>query len=259
MNLLALKLTLTPVLIAAATLAARWWGPIIGGWFSGLPLTSGPVSVFLALEQGREFAAVAARGSILGLVGVAAFCVAYARVSSRSGPLKCLALGFSTYAVVTLATHQVDTGPWLTLLIVWAVLGASLWLMPRPPREPAEDAPPPWWDLPLRMVAATAMVLVITTAATALGPAWSGLLTPFPVFTSVLAAFAHKMQGPAAASRLQRGVIIGVFSFAAFFLVVALLVERSSLLATYASASAVAVAINTASLFAIRGEHGGAG
>ena len=107
----ALKLTLTPILIAAATLASRRWGPAVGGCFLGLPLTSGPVSVFLALEQGGPFAARAARGSILGLIGVAAFYVAYARAGRRFGPALCLATGFAVYAVATLVARRLETGP----------------------------------------------------------------------------------------------------------------------------------------------------
>ena len=53
----ALKLVVTPLFIAATTLVARRWGPGVGGWLAGFPLTSAPVSVFLALEQGPDFAA----------------------------------------------------------------------------------------------------------------------------------------------------------------------------------------------------------
>ena len=51
METLLLKLVLTPALIAAASLAARRWGQAVGGWLVGLPLTSGPVAVFIALEH----------------------------------------------------------------------------------------------------------------------------------------------------------------------------------------------------------------
>ena len=83
--LLILKATLTPLLIAVATLAARRWGPAVGGWVAGLPLTSGPVSVFLAVEQAPAFAAHAACGTLLGLIAVAVFCVAYARSAKGVG------------------------------------------------------------------------------------------------------------------------------------------------------------------------------
>ncbi len=49
MNLLLLKLVLSPLLLLMATLAVRRWGAAVGGLLVGLPLTSGPVSIFLAL------------------------------------------------------------------------------------------------------------------------------------------------------------------------------------------------------------------
>jgi hypothetical protein len=53
----------------------------------------------------------------------------------------------------------------------------------------------------------------------------SGLLTPFPVFASILGVFTHQFQDAAAARRLLRGVLTGSFTFAVFFLVVAGLIE----------------------------------
>jgi hypothetical protein len=50
LNTLALKLTVTPLLILAASLASRRWGEAVAGWFVGLPLTSAPVCFFLALD-----------------------------------------------------------------------------------------------------------------------------------------------------------------------------------------------------------------
>ncbi len=78
-----LKLLLTPVLIAIATLAARRYGLALGGWLAGLPLVSAPVSIFLALEEGPEFAGSAARAGLLGLVAVAGFCLAYVLVARK--------------------------------------------------------------------------------------------------------------------------------------------------------------------------------
>ena len=59
--MLALKLSLTPILILAASLASRRWGNAIAGWIVGLPLTSGPVSLFFTFSQGPRFAEQAAK------------------------------------------------------------------------------------------------------------------------------------------------------------------------------------------------------
>src|SRR3990172_1682278 len=83
--MLLLKLILVPVLIGALSLAGRRWGPAVGGWLAGLPWTSGPVALFLALEQGTTFASNAAQGTLMGLVSVAAFCLAYSVTAGRRG------------------------------------------------------------------------------------------------------------------------------------------------------------------------------
>lgn len=81
--LVPLKVTLTPFLIAVASMAQRRWGGAIGGLVAGLPLTSAPVSVFLAVEHGPAFAARAAIGTLLGISAMSAFCACYARAAAR--------------------------------------------------------------------------------------------------------------------------------------------------------------------------------
>jgi hypothetical protein len=47
----------------------------VSGWFVGLPLTSGPVALFLALDHGATFASGAALGSLAGAMAEAAFAL----------------------------------------------------------------------------------------------------------------------------------------------------------------------------------------
>src|SRR5882672_8357988 len=96
---LVLKIVLTPLLIAAASLAGRRWGPAVGGWFVGLPLTSGPIALFLALDHGAGFAAAAAVGSLAGALAEAAFCLAYA-AAARAGWPTALAAATAAFALV---------------------------------------------------------------------------------------------------------------------------------------------------------------
>jgi hypothetical protein len=65
---LILKLVVTPALIGAASLAGRRWGAAVGGWLVGIPLTSAPIALFLALDHGAHFAASASVGMLLGTI-----------------------------------------------------------------------------------------------------------------------------------------------------------------------------------------------
>jgi hypothetical protein len=81
---LALKLLITPLLIAAASLAGRRWGHHVGGWLVAMPLTSGPVAFFLATDHGIPFAAHATVGMLAGTASQVAFALTY-RATSRRG------------------------------------------------------------------------------------------------------------------------------------------------------------------------------
>jgi hypothetical protein len=73
METFVLKLIVTPVLIAAASLAGRRWGQAVSGWFVGLPLTSGPIALFVALDHGAGFAAATAVGALAAATAEAAW------------------------------------------------------------------------------------------------------------------------------------------------------------------------------------------
>ena len=245
MSLLLAKLVLTPLLIAAVTLAGRRWGPAMGGWLAGLPLTSGPVSVFLALEQGPDFAARAAVGTLAGLVGVACFCLVYARLARNRSWISSTAFGIAAYlaSAAVLSGVPLSLGP--TASGVLALLLLTLRLLPAAVGH--ADAPAtPRWDVAVRMAVATALVLVLTATAVLLGPKLSGLLSPFPVFATVLAVFTHRHAGVAAAQQLLRGIVVGSFAFVGFFVVVAAALDRWDVTGTYVVACAGALVINFA-------------
>ncbi len=245
-----LKLILTPLIIAAATLVSRKWGERVGGLMIGLPLTSGPVSIFFALEQSRSYAASAAKGSILGLVPVAVFCASYVRSARRLPWYYAAAVSILLYlvAVVGMSLLGMDLAP--EVLLVSAMLGLGVLLIGKMdmPDRPFKS---PWWDLPLRTLVATALVVGITTSAGALGPKWGGLLSPFPIFTFVMATFSHSQGGPAAAWRLIRGVLTGLFGYVTFFIVVNLLVEHANLAVVYLLATLAALGMNGLSLLVL--------
>jgi hypothetical protein len=251
--ILLFKLLVTPLFIMAVTLAARRWGPAAGGMLMGLPLTSGPISVFLALQYGPAFAAHAAVGNLVGQGSVCLFCLTYARASRRWSWPRCVVLALGAFLA---ATWLLKRWPWhlgtAFLFLLAAVLLVGRWI-PAPQPLPAGPRPPAW-DLPARMALATLFVLLLTASAGSLGPQLSGLLAPFPVFGVVLAAFTQAGQGGAAASRLLRGNVVGAAAFAAFFGIVGLGLGRWALAPVYLGAALASVA-TSAALFLAQSRH----
>ena len=240
--LLLLKLVLVPLLIGAVTLVARRWGPRVGGLVMGLPVVAGPTLCFYAIDQGNLFAAGAARATLLGLVGVAAFCVAYSRSSMRLNWQPCLIIGWLAFGVVTVLLHQTQASLVVSLVAaVTSLLGARLFF-PSPRSTPSPVASPRW-DLPLRMLAAATLVLILTSVADRLGPSLSGVLTPFPVATAIIAGFSHAQGGPEAVVRFLRAYMPGLCTFALFCFVLSASLPSFGLPVAFASALVVQLAI----------------
>lgn len=233
--LLLLKLTLTPLLVGGASLAARRWGPAIGGWIVSLPLTSGPVLFFLALGEGPAFAAQATVGTLLGMVAICAFCLAYLAAADR-GPWASLAAATAAYAAIALAVQPVTGVAYPVLVVaVSACLLATLRLLPRPAAQVVTRVHPRW-DLSARVIVGTSLVLLNTAVAPLLGPVASGISTTFPVYVSVLSVFEHLRGGRAAAADVQRGLLTGLFGPIAYYVTVRALVEHAGVGVTFALA-----------------------
>src|SRR5262245_16610351 len=115
--LLALKLILVPALVAGVTLASRRWGPRVGGWFTALPVVAGPALGFYALEQGRAFAAIAAHGTLTGVVGITLFCLTYARSCSRAPWPVCLFAGWFSFGAATTALYVIHPPLAISLIL----------------------------------------------------------------------------------------------------------------------------------------------
>src|SRR5262249_45637086 len=152
MDLLLFKILVTPLFVAALTLAGRRWGPAASGALAGLPLTSGPVSVFLALEQGKVFATQSAIGVLAGLTAVGVFSLDYALIASRTNWVTSFIPGCAAFFGTTVLWGFVQ-GPLLpTFLAVVGFLILSFFLFPRSASGPSirRDASVfRHWDLPL--------------------------------------------------------------------------------------------------------------
>ena len=225
MNLLFLKALLTPSLIGLVSVAGRRWGPSVSGLLVGLPLTSGPVLLILALQNGTAFAADTARGIIFGTISVAFFCLTYAWAALRWRWPGALIASWLVFLMAT-ALLQLVTLPLVAAFALCVVVAAvALAIFPRLPAKDAVVMTPPLWDIPARMAVATVFVLLLTGLAPQLGPHLTGLL-------------------------------VGLLSFASFFLVAGTLIVPAGILSAFVAAIIATVVVQSASqwVFARRRE-----
>ncbi|MEW6030657.1 MAG: hypothetical protein ACOYZ8_14815 [Chloroflexota bacterium] len=251
MNILALKLILAPLVIGAASLAGRRWGPAVSGWLVGLPITSGPVVFILALGHGADFAANAALGTLSGGLSLVAYALTYARLATRFRWPIALTGSLLVFGISTALLQDVVFPLIQIFFAVCAIIALGLRLLPKDDVE-ENDAKPGRWDIPARILIGTSFILLLTGIAPFIGPRLTGLLTTVPLYVTILAVFAHRQQGPAAAAHVQRGLLYGLFAFAGFFLTLGLLLPRAGVGLSFVSAIAAALFIQGSTLWILR-------
>jgi hypothetical protein len=243
---------LAPLLIAAAGTAGRRWGPQAGGVVSAFPAIVGPVLLITALDHGSRFAARTANGTLLGLVALAAFAFAYARLAERTGWRLTLLAAWAAAALSASGVGLVvgTAGPPAGLLTAGVSLFAAhrLLIKRAPPAPPATASHPDPGSLPLRMLATALLVTGLAASARAFGAVAGGILTALPVLASVLAVATHRQQGAAAVAALLRGMLAGMAGFVVFCEVLVLTLPAAGLLVAFAAAIVVALAVQIGTL-----------
>ena len=249
--LLALKLTIVPLLIAAITFAGHRWGPAVSGWLAGLPVVAGPMLYFIAVENGPAFAATAAVGTLAGVAGAVAFTVVYAWVATRVAWPTSFGCGLVAYFSVVALLNLLAPSLALAALVSAGSLLAGPHLFPRTSAT-AAIVVSSYAEVACRMLAGAALVVLVTHFAANLGPDLTGLFAVFPVITSVLAVFSHRLSGYECTVALLRGVLFGLIALAAFCLALALLMPRWGIGLSLVNAVICALLVQFLSRVAVR-------
>jgi len=251
---LLLKVVLPVVMIGVVTLVSHRYGPSVGGILGAVPAKGGPILIFLALEQGRSFAATSAAASLGGAGGCGVFCLVYALVCRRvSWPLAAAAAygAFVVTWAVMLPVSAWGLAP--AFAVTFAILLVSRRLLPaaRPMPRRATSAS----DLPARMVAGAGMVVFVTTVGPYFGATISGMLTTIPTVAAVLAIFTHAQEGPDRTVGVMRGMTHGLLGFASFLTVLAATLEPLGIPVSFALAGSVVVVVQLVELRAALRAH----
>jgi hypothetical protein len=259
-----IELVVAPVLVAASTLVARRWGSRAGGVVSAFPAIVGPVLLILALAHGPAFAARAANGTLLGLVSLAAFALAYGRLARGHGWRVCAVAGWTGAALAALGVGAAAgrAGSPVGLVVASTALAAAWRALPTVALVPTPacralpavapvptPAQPRRGEIPLRMASVALLVALLSAAAGALGAVAGGMLAALPVLACVLAVFTHRERGSAQAIALLRGMLAGIASFVLFCQVIALAVVPYGIATAFAAATGIALAVQAIAVY----------
>jgi hypothetical protein len=236
------KILITLVLVILLTEISKRVRPAVGGILMGLPLGAGLSTYFLAYEQGIPFLLQAIPWGILGLSSSLLFALSYylaerffphtLRIVSalRSSLAAILAYGVASMGLRMLPLRLGIALP-VTLGMIILNFLAVHWIIP-----PSIKPPKTHISLPLillRGLITAVTIALLTGMARIIGPAWSGILSAFPIVLFQVLVFLHVEEGPKVYPGVITGFSYSVLNLLLFYLLLALLLPVVGLNLTY--------------------------
>jgi hypothetical protein len=204
---LATKMAVTALFVTAATTVAERLGATVGALVATLPVSAGPVYVFLALDHDSAFISASAVASLALNSATAIYLTAYVLIAQRRSMWPSISLAFAIWLVAVLLLSLVNWTVWLAFALNIAVFTACSFIV-----QPfdAVRIPPTtrcWYDFVLRAGLVAALVGVVVTLSFQIGPTGSSVLAVFPViYMSIMLILHRRIGGPATAAVLANAV-----------------------------------------------------
>ncbi len=210
-----------------------------------LPVSTGPLYVFLAIDHGAHFVSDSARMSVASTAAIIAFVAAHAIAAQRFGTVWSLLIATVAWMAAALLLQLRD---WSFVEVCLLYAGAfSVAIRGLRRYAVVAEAPPiprARYDLVLRALLVAMVVLLTTAASDSLGPAATGVLATYPVvFTSLIVILQPRCGGPFTAAVLVNG-LKGLLGFGIALAVLHLAAARMSAAPALLLALAVALGWN---------------
>jgi hypothetical protein len=215
---LLLKMIVTAGFVAAATLVAERSGPLVGGLVATLPVSAGPVYVFLALDHPAGFLADSAVTSLAINPVIAAFALASAFLAQRHGRVLSILAALALWLALAVIVHA----------FAWTIVTAGIFNIVALPvcvflARPLREAIIPrlrtrWSDIAARGASVALLVALVVLISSHVGPGATGILALFPIVMSSLMFILHGRVGGKAAGAVMASSVTGLIGLGLAFL-----------------------------------------
>jgi hypothetical protein len=211
---LIVKMVITAGFVLVATATAERAGPLVGGLVASLPISAGPIYVFLALDHDAYFISQSAVTTLaINAVNVI-FALVYALLAQKRSFAVSLPAAFLVWLALASMIHSLPLTFAAAAVMNIVVFGVCLWLA-RPLRHvrmPAFHAR--WYELAMRAVMVAILVGVTVTFSFQIGPGGSGLLAVFPIVLLSIILILHRRVGGRPTAAVMANAILGLVGFA---------------------------------------------
>lgn len=214
LGMLLLKMAIAAGIVVGCSVVAERSGPLVAALIATLPISAGPVYVFLALEHDPAFIAAGALGSMGSNLANAGLSLVYVLLAQRFSTLPSLGCGLLTWLLVVTGLRATEP-PLIVMACLTIAAFSGLHLLFRPYLKVRPAAPPgrPWYAIPLRAACVALLAGTVTTVSAHVGAGWSGVLAAFPiVLSSLIAMLQPRIGGPATAAVIANSAL-GLLGF----------------------------------------------
>src|SRR5215469_3192110 len=126
---LASKMAITALFVSVATILAERLGAAVGALVATLPVSAGPVYVFLALDHDAAFISASAVASLALNTATAIFITVYVLTAQRHSLWISISLAITVWLAVTLALVPVHWTAPSALLLNLVVFALCAWIV----------------------------------------------------------------------------------------------------------------------------------
>jgi hypothetical protein len=198
-------MAVTALFATAATIIAERLGAIVGALVATLPVSAGPVYVFLALDHDATFISASAVTSLALNAATAIFVTVYVLTAQRRSLWVSMSLAFSSWLLAALALGAVAWTAFPALVFNVIVFSLCFFIV-RPfclVHMPTTTIP--WYDFVLRAAMVALLVGAVVALSFRIGPTGSGVLAVFPIiYASIMLILHRRVGGPATAAVLAK-------------------------------------------------------
>jgi hypothetical protein len=214
---LAVRMSAVAVFIVVVALISERTGPFFGAMVASLPIYTGPVFVFLALDHPPAFLQRVATASVAAFAVIPVYLMIYGALAyAGNSMLLSLAAGLGAWLACAVFVQIYDWSLPEAVLFAVPIFAASLLLAPRfMDAVPLKAGPRSWTDLLIRVLLVTLVVGIVNALSPFVPVQLTGILSIMPiVMTSLIVVLHNRIGGPAAAALLAHSIggLIGMLA-----------------------------------------------
>ncbi len=214
---LAVRMSAVAVFIVVVALISERTGPFFGAMVASLPIYTGPVFVFLALDHPPAFLQRVATASVAAFAVIPVYLMIYGSLAHAGrSMLLSLTAGLGAWLVCAVFVQIYEWSLPEAVLFAIPIFAASLLLAPRfMDAVPLKASPRSWVDLFVRVLLVTIVVGIVNASSPFVPVQLTGILSIMPiVMTSLIVVLHNRIGGPAAAALFAHSIggLIGMFA-----------------------------------------------